>query len=59
LKRILKDWLLHPVVPECAQIHVSDAVILKHRCGIFAFMAQGIEETVFDGLFGPSFDMNL
>jgi hypothetical protein len=55
----LGNWLLHPVVSECAQIHVGDAVILKRGCNIVAVMADGIGETVFDGLFGHSFDMNL
>jgi hypothetical protein len=54
----LGNWL-HPVVSECAQIHVGNAVILKRGCNIIAFMAEGIKEIIFDGLFGPSFDMNL
>jgi hypothetical protein len=55
----LGNWLLHPAVSECAQIHVGDAVILKRGCNLVAFMADGIKEIIFDGLFGPSFDMSL
>jgi hypothetical protein len=51
--------LLHPAVSEGAQILVGDAVILKRGCKIIAFMADGIEETILDGLFGSSFDMKL
>jgi hypothetical protein len=55
----LGNLLLHLVVSECAQIHVGDAVILKRDCNIIMFIADGIDETIFDGLFEPSFDMNL